>query len=126
MLGSEKVKGFESYGNVLISTKGIYDQARGLGLNSYQCFAYAYDELEGVWKFGGEFERVAIYTAIFVLALEQEVGFLLADPFTRDVFFELSEIYSEVDLGFFERNHGFVDGLSEDMEKVKHKILSGG
>ncbi|MBT1536475.1 hypothetical protein B7R78_0005945 [Ralstonia solanacearum] len=68
----------------------------GKGLNAYQAFGYAYDEVEVIFS-EGDFQNLCLLVAIFICVEDSNLVLDLGDPFTQDVVGELKSIINKMD-----------------------------
>ncbi|WP_434656418.1 hypothetical protein J3P96_07950 [Pseudomonas sp. R3-56] len=86
-----------SYSDMLYEMQVSYSEAtHNKGLTIYQAFAYAYDEMDAFLHSKAHRVRVQALTALFFVAIMGGVKFARNDPFTDDVFEELSGAYSKL------------------------------
>lgn len=86
-----------SYSDMLYEMQVSYGEAtHDKGLTIYQAFAYAYDEMDAFLHSKAYRVRVQALTALFFVAIRDGVTFARNDPFTDDVFEELSDAYSKL------------------------------
>src|SRR6478672_9976623 len=116
-----------SYRQALALMSGLYRQAmQGLHLNCYQAFGYAYDETEHLRDVDEPSSGIISLTALFICADKQRVEFVRTDPFTSDVFAELSASYAVYSLSLFNQLNMKEEEIKEflqDMQFVKQKFL---
>ncbi len=106
---------------MLYEMQALYGRAiHDKGLTIYQAFAYAYDEMDVFLHAEADRTSIEAFTALFFVALKGGVEFVKDDPFTQDVFEELSVAYSKMpalELG---------DGSNEDEKlMLEHMRLIG-
>ncbi|BBH31961.1 hypothetical protein [Pseudomonas sp. St290] len=86
-----------SYFDMLYEMQASYGEAtNNKGLTIYQAFAYAYDEMDALLHSKAYRVRIQAFTALFFVAIREGVTFARNDPFTDDVFEELSDAYSKL------------------------------
>lgn len=116
-----------TYREMLTLVANLYLRAtKNLHLNSYQAFAYAYDETELVRDIDDLLSVVISLTAVFFFADQYGVEFELSDPFTNDVFAELSKSYSLFRTNMLNELNMSEDEVKEflqDMKRVSEKFL---
>ena len=117
-----------SYREVLVLVNDLYRKAiSALHLNCYQAFAYAHDETELLRDEDKPSSWIMSLTALFVCAHKYGVDFIVTDPFTSDVFTELSksyELYSPNMLGELNMNEEEVKEFLRDMQLVTETFLT--
>jgi hypothetical protein len=109
-----------SYRETLTLVDDLYRKATGtLHLNCYQAFAYAYDETELLRDGDKPSSWIISLTALFVCAHKYGVDFVLTDPFTNDVFTELSKSYGLYSVDIFDKLNMREEEVKEFLQDMK-------